>query len=320
MSLLPLAKTWQIDRDINVGSAPGATEINQRWYLALKNALIGFASNPLTVAGSSDGTAGGMDAVDRWGVFGDIAISTSFPRAWIVLEFANGAQILFDMFEDSDAYWYYSPSGAYTGGDHNSLPTATDQITLWTNRPQGGQASGGTDNHTLHVWLSSDGNSARFVTGRDGVAAGVCVLDTDLVDPVSGWATKPNFFCLAGTGSSSAGGRGGSNEFDATDANSAYDIDGTGTVGTAYMAGGAFNDQGYSDQVGNVNAKSSEYQFARIRMQSLEAGDEGSHGRPADLWWGALNRNGSVYEESGSFFAQFDQLILPWPDNVGPTL
>ena len=85
-----LQKTWQ------GGSTGGGTEfvnvavpgvVPKEVLFAIKQAKIGFNSNPWTVIGSSDGVASSMDGTDRWIDSGDIiSWSPGNPRSWIVLQ------------------------------------------------------------------------------------------------------------------------------------------------------------------------------------------------------------------------------------------
>src|SRR6267142_3245175 len=83
------------------------------------------------VAGSSDGTTGAMDGVDRWPNFAAIPDFTNVP--WMcITQPGSGAQdlIWYGNFGSSGWGFSHSPGGLFTGGSASLLPTAADsQVT-----------------------------------------------------------------------------------------------------------------------------------------------------------------------------------------------
>jgi hypothetical protein len=105
------------------------------------------------VAGSSNGTTGAMDGVDRWPDATGIPNAVSIP--WLVLtQPGSGAQdlIFYGNFGSSNWGFAHSPSGAFTGGSASTVPTATDSAVhsdgtfalysnTWHGRDDGGHAA-----------------------------------------------------------------------------------------------------------------------------------------------------------------------------------
>lgn len=173
MALPTLQKTWQITPNLFSPSS-GRDGHCATILLEIKNALIGFASNPLTVAGSSNGSTAGMDATDRWVTWPSLTWAVAGdPHSWIVLERVDGIQICLDLNRSFETQMdvVVSLSGAFTGGTTSNRPTATDEFLniLWD---QEDSVSGGyvwidySDNEAtcrFHVWNSTDGLIQRVI-------------------------------------------------------------------------------------------------------------------------------------------------------------
>jgi hypothetical protein len=178
MALPSLLKTWELDiNQVQISEVGNELVFHQKILLAVKNLFIGFANNPWTVAGSSNSVAAGMDAVDRWAVFGNLVWdSGASAHGWIVLERVDGVQICWDLnygntlSEHCDVYM--SAGGNYTGGSTTAKPTATDEANInlgvdpahWL----GNQATVPTGDHRYHVWHSTDGLVTRVVFFKAG--------------------------------------------------------------------------------------------------------------------------------------------------------
>ena len=79
-----LVKTWQIEGDNLVPTDSTIYIERKTLLLGIINKLIGFGSNPMTVIGSNNATASGMDAVNRWATIADLN-----NNSWIVLQQAG---------------------------------------------------------------------------------------------------------------------------------------------------------------------------------------------------------------------------------------
>ena len=180
-----LQKTWQ------GGSSPGGAEfVNviagaapKGVLFLVKEAKIGFNSNPWTVIGSSDGVGASMDGTDRWLDSGDI-LTWSFgnPRSWIVLQqTALGATFhcllanpnTNDDFDQEDIIVVYNEGGfgtanGGTDGTASVLPTPNDTsknfsppADLWV-----GAEGGAPTEKVLTCVSSTDGECARFLISK----------------------------------------------------------------------------------------------------------------------------------------------------------
>ena len=133
ISRLPnVSKIWQFD--VNTAAAIGESTVvnNQKTFFAIKQAMIGFSSNPWTVLSSSDGTT--ADSTDNWLISTDLVWSTG-NHSWIVLtKPTTGSQLLLSLDRSNSGTFIasWSPDGLYTGGTISVDPTATDQVTIST--------------------------------------------------------------------------------------------------------------------------------------------------------------------------------------------
>lgn len=136
MPLTAPTKTWQVDANHTISEAT-AMDVQAAWWLALKDALIGFASNPWAIEYSCDGSTAGTagDGVDRWADQTDVVFATSAGTAhsWVVLSNAiTGMEILIECLTNSVTAGklirlVVSPAAGFTGGSTTSSPSATDQ-------------------------------------------------------------------------------------------------------------------------------------------------------------------------------------------------
>ncbi|RTK98748.1 MAG: hypothetical protein EKK57_11265 [Proteobacteria bacterium] len=131
--------TWQNSFNNSVAASGTALTDNRTILLGIKNALIGFASNPWIVKGSSNSVAGAMDGVDRWsGISNLVWANAGTAHSWIVLEqggvYTSGGnkfQICIECANVSATgnllTVSISNSAGYTGGSATNKPTATDE-------------------------------------------------------------------------------------------------------------------------------------------------------------------------------------------------
>jgi hypothetical protein len=187
-------KTWTITPVIPtpVGSRVG--DIKQiMWEVKEALKTVGW-----TVAGSNDGTTAGMDAVDRIDSPSKISFTTN-GAWWIVMKapagWGNGEYLMTSNaggFGATNVRTAVSISGAYTGGNTTTIPTATDEDNVFdtelfdTNIPAGGAQLTG------YILTSSDGQHTRIFYCSNGQPTGVMVFET-AGSPASKWL-DPRFY------------------------------------------------------------------------------------------------------------------------------
>ncbi len=173
MALPTPEKTWAID-PCNLVAYSSQTQVLGDTFLAIKNSLLTMSG--VTVKGSSNGTAGGMDGVDRWVTSADVQTrgsSSTTPMSWIVLDLANmgGAELLIAHTSAVGRVAInLSPGGLYAAaGTATHKPTATDEMTTAVS---GGEFVNLYD-HRWTTWLASDGSALYFGIASRGVWQGL---------------------------------------------------------------------------------------------------------------------------------------------------
>lgn len=132
---LPLVtKTWSVSANNRVPFV----SLNNTMAKLLFGVKAFLKAQGYTVAGSSNGTTGAMDGVDRWSTFSDAATrgaTTVAAQSWIVLVDGNGVQILLAYVGASDdlARLAFSAGALYVAaGTPTFSPTATDETAYST--------------------------------------------------------------------------------------------------------------------------------------------------------------------------------------------
>ena len=182
MTLIALAKTWDIDPNNRGGQDSVNLADHQRTMFAIKEGLTGAGelTNPMTVVASSDSVT--ADASDNWGVYTDLVWAAG-NHSWIVLQMgAGGAQICLDL-NNVNARLItpmWSPADGFTGGVIGARPTATDEQPISLAGGTYGWLGNntGTGGYTSHIWGATDGESYRVATyktdGYGSVASWMC--------------------------------------------------------------------------------------------------------------------------------------------------
>ena len=185
MAAPALQKTWQ------GGSTLGGTEfVNvvagvtpKEALFLVKDAKVGFNSNPWTVIGSSDGVGSSMDGTDRWLDSGDILTwSSGNPRSWIVLQQAalgatfhcllanpntnddpNGDDIIVTYNEGG-----FGVANGGTDGTASILPTPSDILKSFgpPSTDWAGAEGGAPTAKVLTCLSSTDGECTRFLLSK----------------------------------------------------------------------------------------------------------------------------------------------------------
>ena len=183
--------SWQYLVNVAVGGAEAVKTQNFIWHL--KNGLVTFGQNPWTVVSSSNTSSSG--AADYWTSQGTIV-----NQAWIVLKSGNGSELLLQantggVGAGKGGMWF-SPSGAFTGGDTTTAPTATDQITIidaqtaWGPWGESGDTTG-----WLHILHDTTGKHTRVIACTQSVCAWVGLFD-EIIPTPEVTLTYPNTACI----------------------------------------------------------------------------------------------------------------------------
>lgn len=309
MTLPTLAKTWQFSTvafNLAIPAQGSAGATNKRIMRTLKNALIGFPSNPWTVVSSSNSIV--ANSSDNWNSDADI-VNSGGAHSWIVLEQAgiNGNfQVCIDCNNATASFQIativISNNAGFTGGSTSARPTATDETVIinignWTGIS--------TDIASrLSVMQSSDGECTRIYLAASGTSRMLCIFDKP-AQPVTGWV-NPSYtlWILDPTFANMFSNYNGKMRHSSTNGNAVMTTEGYGTV------------MGTQDTAwGNIpNEISSEWNMFTVGIASNTVGCRGRHGYLYDLWTGSASiATGDSYPgDASNQFAQFGTIILPW--------
>lgn len=172
MSLPSLTKTWQFNVN-NAQTAQGTALLDNRTaLLAIKNAMIGFGTQPWTVVSSSNSVT--ANSSDNWTVPTSLVWqSNGVSHSWIVLKQAGigtNFQILLSCTSGSSTGQIltirYSPSVGFTGGTSTTDPTASDSVLMLNNASWGGVSADVAMRWS--VMQSTDGQCTRVMTFSSG--------------------------------------------------------------------------------------------------------------------------------------------------------
>lgn len=321
MGLPTLTKTWQFAVNQNVSGTADADQRHKALALALKNILIGFASNPWDVRGSSDGNgSAGMDQVDRWSGYSDINyLGQAQPSqfSWIVLRQSaiNGANFeLCIAFSNAlgtrIAEIVISPSAGFTGGSTTARPTATDERTeisgAW-----GGNFTGAEPSypHIVHAMQSSDGELTRIVIYYNTTPFVFWLFDKP-GNQESGW-TEAALWIVHG-GPSVVSEMYFADFYNSSSNSRLWD----GVLGSdfaTYFSCESRDGNALGEMMTAPSPISGEWPIVPIGLMSEDASRRCRPGEVVDLWWGSTAADASEYpNDTSKQFAQFGHLIFPW--------
>ncbi len=321
MALPTLEKTWQFNVN-NVATAIGSNyEWHRRLMWNLKEALIGFGSNPWVVAGCGDTTGGsGMGVGDLWLSWLNLVWLQSGLHSWIVLENVAGLQVCIDLkiglAACEGAYFYMSAGGLFLGGDASNRPTATDEINC--NVSDGGTYWFGDErdsppphDHVWHMWHSEDGEVTRLVGYYQDHPHTIWRFEK-FQDPRAGHAIPYGFGIRSGSqlGNQLSVG----DQEDNDQMRSDY-----GGLDMAINPGGAQR-TGYNimerAEMSVPEEIDGEYAFTEIAYLCGTTGGRGPKGKAYDTWWGQyqLVGEGDTYPDDPNArqFVQMGALIFTW--------
>jgi hypothetical protein len=311
MALPALVKTWQHNVNQAIAAQGTVLATDRLAWRTLKNSLIGFASNPWTVRGSSNSSAAAMDQVDRWVTDANL-VWASGAHSWIVLRqtgIATNYELCIDLNSGTNGTGTIatSPAAGFTGGTVTARPTATDENVLISTNTIGGVNSTSTDNNVkLSVQQSTDGQCTRAQMWSQNIQTMLMVLDKP-ANPVTGW-TNPSFSVSLGAFIASVGtltnlvttpvakGKG------ASAMTLAMTLEGQATAGSLQTL------------LTSANDLSGSWPFLPIGMYSATALNRGRHGSFFDLWFGssAVSNADTYPNDTSRQFAQLGALIFPW--------
>lgn len=310
MALPTLAKTWQFNPNNAIAALGSSLADNRRALRSIKNAMVGFASNPWAVRYSCDsvtaGTAG--DLTDRWTADANLVYAAA-AHSWIVLRqtgIATNFEVCIDLGAASangnTLTLAVSWSAGFTGGTTTARPTATDETVMIS-------ATSWTSNTTdiasrWSVMQSSDGQCTRVFCAASGSLSTLWIFDKP-ANTTTGWSNPSYAFTFAGTPAlSSLTGYGGRMRSGSTTGNVAM---GCETAGAAFIP---------SDTViGTVaNEIDGAWAMLPIGISCNTVGIRGRHGTLVDLWFGQspIPTADTYPNDASNQFVEVFPLIMPW--------
>lgn len=320
MALPTPDKTWQFDVNQTILAGGTVSASDRNVMLAIKNALIGFGSNPWTVVASSNGASAG--AGDKWIDPSDLTWATAGnPHSWIQLR-QTGIAANFELIIDlasvgtNFAVFTWSPTGFDSAGSINNRPTSSTgaEVTI-VNADFKGTGSNNYDLR-LHVMQSTDGQCTRIFSFDTAANPrfGFYMLIDRVKNPVPGW-TVP--------------------------AVSMYDLEASNSVCDYSLNTNSGFFKGYhnsrvipfyattefylTDPLGTritvPNDIDGSFPLSPIGLYSDTSGVRGRHGQVFDLWWGSTaitQYAGSYPEGTARQLIHFGNMVNPW--NGSPML
>ncbi len=169
--------TWTIQANAALGPSASLNAMMADHLLAVSQFLL---ANGLTCKGSSNGTTGAMDGVNRWVTVADTATrgaSASAAQSWMVFIDGNGANLLlaYQGGGDDGGVISLSPGGLFVAaGTPTFTPTATDSLDLATGVSIINPTASATG-RVRFMWVDSTARAYRLLlTLADGAAGNPC--------------------------------------------------------------------------------------------------------------------------------------------------
>lgn len=336
-----LERTWQFDvnniiggETTQAGGSDDAPEYRKNLILAVKNTMIGFASNPWTVAGSAsfDTGVGAMDAVDRWGGIVDIrwVDNRSAQRSWIVLENSVlGLQLVFDCYNSNNRDGYLADvfvtpvATPFTGGSATARPTSAAEIQVLNGDTagvggvwgSGQEAVASNTSYAMHAMHSADGVATRIVAFIGGTPCFWWLFDR--VEEAMGVLTNPWVVRMTQEDASISSSLTVQSNHLAPRAVGARN---DGVAVNYYLAMPVSNtmNTNFHAEISSANPYDGRLPIPDVGVGSESGGWEGFHGQLYDLWWATetTGYNGRGYPGSTNAQIQFGELVFPWDGSV----
>ncbi|HSX21505.1 MAG TPA: hypothetical protein VLE97_01870 [Gaiellaceae bacterium] len=315
MALPTLTKTWQFNVNNAIVALGSSLADNRRLLRSIKNAMVGFTTNPWTMRYSCDsvtaGTAG--DGVDRWTADANLVwANAGSAHSWAVIR-QTGIATNFELLLSCETAAglgqiltaYISFSAGFTGGTTTARPTATDEQVLISAANWSGVSTDVASRWS--VMQSTDGQCTRVIIASAGAATAYWLLEKP-ANPTTGWSNPsislmiqnvPVFSTLCAAASTAAKMRNGSttgNVVFLCEGNNTNLIPADTTFGTV------------------ANEIDSSWPMTPIAVASYTVGVRGRHGTLQDLWFGQASiATADTYpNDASNQFVQFGCLIFPW--------
>jgi len=312
MALPILEKTWQYNvNQVSVTSGVAATDHINMWFL-IKQTLTGFASNPWTVARSSNSVT--VANSDLWLTSANV-VPGNGNRSWIVFQqSAMGTgpyQILIELYNNNGIGYgnvYQSHGVGFTGGTISSRPTASDEVVITGNNAIISPNS--ARNLIVSCMMSSSGDSTRLLVFGSGTCQLMYLFET-VSDSLLTY--KGLSYCTTGSNVPTAASHVSS---------SSYPWAGKRTNNYLAMLGTEVYNSSTTVVAANGGAISDitgAHAIAPLSAHSESVGSKGRIGRIADMWLGSASiPTGSTYPVSpdDKEFLQVNQFIFPWNGTV----
>jgi len=314
MALPPINKTWQFNVNNQLTSLGSVTHDNAQVLILIKDAMIGFGSNPWTVVASSNAVV--ANGSDNWNdPTSDIVFANSpTPHSWMQLR-QVGIDTNFEVLIETpsgemDLTLVMSPKVGFVGGSTTVRPTASDEVILLSDTRWLDSAF--TFDARVHVMQSTDGECTRvigFASTKTGGPRAIWIFDK-IKDPVPGWTTP----AIGSADNSTISGR--------------YALLHDANTFTHGYQNGEFNIyltcESYGTGVGALgvlltgpNDIDGTYPIMAMGVHSQVSGNRGRHGTVYDLWWGLQNAPDlETYGGALRSFVQFSDLIFPWNGSI----
>ena len=307
MALPVLAKTWQYAENQAVAAQGSGLATMRRVIRTSVDSMLGFASTPWMIIGSSNAVASGMDAVYRWATDADV-IWSGGAHSWVVLQqtgISTTFQVCFDLNSSSSQMVVVASTAGFTGGTTSARPTAVDEVVTlnatW--------CSNLDITHKVNVCQASDGSATRiFVLAASTTLTTFFMFDKP-VNTISGW-TDPYMVTT----------RGISSGIPVTQLSHLSQTASFGRRTTAmalYWTGeycGNYPLASVSSLGAVANEINSEWELYPIGLACLTTGNRGRVGSLVDIWWKAESvGHGDTFPLDGSRqFLAIGGLVVPW--------
>jgi hypothetical protein len=326
MQLPVLSKTWQIATIVS--NLTGADFTNQT-DLEYQKKVQRLAFGEVCV-GSSNGTTGALDGVDRWPSRSALVFGSwfCFKRP------GTGAMdvLYYDLTGSSAWKIVHSPGGLFTGGSATVAPTATDQAVLYNDTFHGRDDGGHALPLICHVMVTGDLTCTRLLHYFNGTAYGnVHFEQWDQATP--GWVNNWAAVDKNGVGKSTSQqvgnierwttefGGGGTGMMQAWGPSNAL-AQFTATVESCLSQGigSVYAQMLPLIMATNKNATTGTFRGAPFRpgmFRNNGYSDHGWHGRPFDFWFAPrAYANGDTVPTDGSkqfvLVGDYADVMMPW--------
>ncbi len=318
MALPALDKTWQYNVNNRVTSSGSGSNDKKAVLLAIKNGLKAFASNPWTVAGSSNSSLAGLDGVDRWSTISDIVFGggTGVARSWILFNQVGVGQILWDLVSPNPAdalnmTLVWSPGSLFTGGTISARPTATDE-TVYLNQGVWNNGQTNSYEHLWYLWHSTDGHMTRILVRSLGSIMGFTTFASfeRPKSPIAQWTNPKTISWFAST-----------NVLGTTTWTQSARI--RGNKPPSGVMNMFVTCEGWQTQTGNIrlglpNDLTNEYEIFPLALACEEVGARGRHSELFDRWLvtSSLADGDTMPSDNSRQFVVIEDHLFSWNGTV----